>query len=63
MLAKFHDSLVFFVVNGQGVKMEELATFLPELDMERKLKLSAQIASQINNQFNQNGAFKGIIKK
>jgi len=42
MLSEFQDLLVFFFFNGQGIKLEGLATFLPEIDVSGKLSVSTR---------------------
>ena len=63
MLDEFQDSIVFFALNGQGVKLEGLGTFKPTMDTQGKLRLSTRIDNKINNRLNQKGAFKGEILK
>ncbi len=61
MLDEFQDALVFFANNGQGVKLEGLATFLPKIKVDGKLNLSVRMNREISNRLNQDGAFKGEI--
>jgi len=61
MLDEFQDAIVFFALNGQGVKLEGLATFAPKINTAGKLSLFTRIDNQINNRLNQTGAFKGQI--
>ena len=61
MLDEFQDAIVFFALNGQGVKLEGLATYLPKVDLAGKMSLSCRLSSAINNRLNRKGAFKGDI--
>lgn len=54
--------MVFFARNGQGTKLEGLATFLPSIGLDGKLTLSTRISNDIINRLNQVGAFKGEVE-
>ncbi len=62
MLDEFQDAMVFFANNGQGVKLEGMATFWPKCNLEGKLSLGIRISNEINNRLNQTGAFHGEIE-
>jgi hypothetical protein len=62
MLDEFQDALVFFANNGQGVKLEGVATFGPKIDLKGKISLSSRIAIEINSRLNMDGAFNGDIE-
>ncbi|MCU0288830.1 MAG: hypothetical protein MUF15_20845 [Acidobacteria bacterium] len=61
MLDEFQDTLVFFALNGQGVKLEALGTFLPKINTKGKISMSTRIATGITNRLNQTGAYRGGI--
>jgi len=62
MLDEFQDAVVFFALNGQGTKLEGLATFLPSIGLDGKITLSTRISNDIINRLNVVGAFKGEIE-
>ena len=61
MLDEFQDAIVFFAQNGQGVKLEGLATFAPKINIAGKYSLWTRLSNRITNRLNQKGAFKGTI--
>lgn len=60
MLDEFQDAIVFFTLNGQGVKLEGLAT-LSKNRYPGKFSLATRIVNKINDRLNQKGAFLGDV--
>lgn len=61
MLDEFQDAIVFFAHNGQGVKLEGLATFLPKINLAGQFGLSVRVSRRITNRLNEEGSFNGNI--
>ncbi len=60
-LSEILDALVFFACNGQGVKLEGVATFLPKISLEGKFSMSTRLSREMTTRLNQGGVFKGTI--
>jgi len=62
MLDEFQDAITFFALSGQGVKLDGLATFLPKINLQGRINLSARISNRIRSRLNQESAYRGRVK-
>ncbi|HEX3009284.1 MAG TPA: hypothetical protein VHO90_16890, partial [Bacteroidales bacterium] len=60
-LSEFSESIVFFGKQGQGVKLDGLGTYLPNIDTKGVLSIEHRTDTQIKNVMNMKGAYLGDI--
>ncbi|MFW0860215.1 MAG: hypothetical protein AAGB97_08725 [Dehalococcoidia bacterium] len=61
VLNELRDAAIFFNLQGQGVKLEGLGTYLPKMDISGKLDISHRLDRDIRNALNAPGAFIGEV--
>ncbi|MDQ2178443.1 HU family DNA-binding protein [Marinifilum sp. D714] len=62
VLAELADTVIFFNKQGQGVKLEGLGTYLPEIDTEGEISVSHRLDRYIKSALNVEGGFTGNIE-
>jgi len=58
-LEELSDAVTFFNLQGQGVKLVKLGTYLPKIALDGKFGVSHRLAQAIKNGLNAPGAFSG----
>jgi len=61
VLEELSDSIKFFNLQGQGVKLVKLGTYLPKVTLSGQFGVSHRVDSVIKNALNAPGAFSGEI--
>jgi len=61
VLKELRDAIIFFNRQGQGVKLEGLGTYLPNIGLDGTFDVSHRLDREIKNALNAPGAFSGDI--
>lgn len=60
-LSELSEVVQFFNKRGQGVKLDGLGTYLPNIDTKGKYSISHRLDKEIENALNTPGAYSGEI--
>jgi hypothetical protein len=61
VLREFNEALIFFAKQGQAVKLENVGTFTPSIDLGGTLDVGFRLDTSIDGALNAAGAFSGDV--
>jgi len=61
-LSELSDAIVFFNKRGDGVKLEGIGTYQPNIDLDGKFSVRHILDMEISSALNASGAFTGEIE-
>ena len=62
VLLELRDTVLFFNLRGQPVKLEGLGTYTPKISLDGKMGVGHRADVALKNGLNQPGAFKGEVE-